>query len=458
MITNHKLDENIEITQENIAEYLPQFKAASPVDLADLIMSRSHSEGLLIFNSVPEEKAVLAFEYLHFKTQMDILYSLSQPRVAKLLNALSPDDRTTLLEGLSSDLSNQLIQSLSPLEREISTRLLSYPKNSVGRLMTTDYIAVKLEWTIQKALDYIRDKGHDSETINVIYAIDDKGMLVDDFRIRQLLFAPLNTKLEEIADRKYVSLNVMESQEEAIRIFRKYGRNALPVVDNKNVLLGIVTFDDILAVATEEDTEDAQKIGGTEALKYPYMEISFPMLMQKRAGWLVLLFLGELLTATAMGYYEDEIAKAVVLALFLPLIVSSGGNAGSQASSLIVRALALGEISWNDWWKISKRELLAGLVLGGILGAIGFIRVCTWSFFSDIYGPHWLLVAMTIALSLLGVVLLGTLSGALMPIILKRFKFDPATASAPLVATFVDVAGIVIYFNVAMYILKGAML
>jgi len=458
MLTNHKLDDDTELTSENLAEYLPQLHSASAIEISDLIMSRPHAEGLLIFNAISEEKAVVVFEYLHFKSQMEILYSLSQPRVAKLLNALSPDDRTTLLEGLSSDLSSQLIQTLSPQEREISTRLLSYPKDSVGRLMTTDYIAVKLDWSIQKVLDYIREKGHDSETVNVIYAIDDKGLLIDDFRIRQLLISPLQIKLEEISDHKFIALKVLESQEDAIRIFRKYDRTALPVVDSKNTLLGIVTFDDIMAVSTEEDTDDIQKIGGVEALRYPYMEISFPALIQKRAGWLVLLFCVQLLTATAMSYFEDEISKAVVLVLFLPLIISSGGNAGSQASSLIVRALALGEISWEDWWRISKRELLSGLVLGSLLGLIGFIRVVAWSMFSNIYGPHWLLVALTISFSVLSVVLLGTLSGALMPLVLRRFKFDPATASAPLVATCVDVTGIVIYFNVAMWFLQGVLL
>lgn len=458
MVKNYKLPEDIDISEETIAEYVSELDQASPIEIADLISQRPAAEELLIFNVLSEEKAVLVFEYLPFKTQVEIVYGLSQPRVAKLLNALAPDDRTTFLEGLSSDLSQQMLQSLSAEEREISTRLLSYPKGSVGRLMTTGYVAVKIDWSIQKVLDYIRETGRDSETVNVIYATDDKGVLIDDFRIRQLLFAPVETKLEELADWKFIALNVLESEEDAIRKFRKYGRTALPVVDLKNVLLGIVTFDDIMAISTAEDTEDIQKIGGVAALEYPYMDTSLPTMVEKRASWLVLLFLGEMLTASAMGFFEEEISHAVVLALFLPLIISSGGNAGSQASSLIVRALALGEISWKDFWKISQRELFSGLTLGSILGAIGFMRICLWSAFSNLYGPHWLLIAITIAVSLVGVVLLGTITGALMPLILKRFNFDPATASTPLVATFVDVTGIIIYFNIAMLILRGVLL
>lgn len=458
MAHNNQLTAAINISQDNLGDYLPQFNAMPSVDLADILANRPFSETLLIFNALPEEKGVVVFEYLPFKLQMEILYALSQPRVAKLLNALAPDDRTALLDGLSSDLSNHLLQALSPQEREISTRLLSYPKDSVGRLMTTDYITVKLDWTIQKALDYIREKGHDSETVNVIYATDDKGILIDDFRIRQLLFAPVETKLEELSDHKFVSLNVLENQEVAIQKFRRYGRTALPVVDKKNLLLGIVTFDDIMAVATEEDTEDIHHIGGVQALKHPYMEVALSKLIEKRVGWLILLFCGEMLTASALGYFEGEIAKVVVLALFLPLIVSSGGNAGSQASSLIIRALALGEISWRDWWRILKREFISGLILGSALGVIGFLRIVIWSLFTDIYGTHWLLIAFTVACALIGVVLLGTLTGALMPLILKRCNFDPATASAPLVATFVDVAGIVFYLSIASIILSGTLL
>jgi magnesium transporter len=273
-----------------------------------------------------------------------------------------------------------------------------------------------------------------------------------------LLLAPLDARVSDLADYKYIKLHVDDSEEKAINIFRKYERVALPVIDSKGILSGIVTIDDILNVVSEEDTEDMQKIGGMAALNEPYMDTPFFSLMRKRLGWLVILFLGELLTASAMGFFEDEIAKAVVLALFLPLIISSGGNAGSQASTLIIRAMALGEINLKDWWRIMRREVFSGMYLGFILGMIGFFRVAIWSQFTSIYGPHWLLIAFTIFFALIGVVLWGTLSGSMLPLVLKRCGFDPAVSSAPLVATLVDVTGLIIYFNVALYILQGTML
>ncbi|MCE5319346.1 MAG: magnesium transporter, partial [Parachlamydia sp.] len=350
------------------------------------------------------------------------------------------------------------LKYLTPDERAVSIKLLGYPENSVGRLMTPDYIAIKLDWTVSRVLDHIRTKGRDSETINVIYAVDDRGVLVDDFRIREFLFASLNTTVRELADNQFVALNVDDDEEKAINVFRKYDRIALPVVDSKGILLGIVTADDIIQKAVEEDTEDIQKIGGVQALKEPYMEIPFFSLMRKRLGWLVILFLGELLTASALGYFEEEISKAVVLALFLPLIISSGGNAGSQASTLIIRAMALGEVTLKDWWKIMRREIFSGIFLGIALGAIGFFRISLWSLFSDMYGVHWLLVACTVFLALIGVVLWGTLSGSMLPLVLKRMGFDPAASSAPFVATMVDVTGLIIYFSIAMVVLHGTLL
>lgn len=268
----------------------------------------------------------------------------------------------------------------------------------------------------------------------------------------------LVVRMREIGNKKFVVLNVYEEEERAINIFRKYDRSALPVVDSKGALLGIVTIDDIMDVAVREDTEDIQKIGGVAALDEPYMETPFLRLMQKRMGWLVILFFGELLTASALGYFENEIAQAVVLALFLPLIISSGGNAGSQASTLIIRAMALGEVALKDWWRIMRREIVSGLFLGVCLGAIGFMRIALWSTFSDVYGPHWLLIAFTISMSLVGVVLWGTLTGSMLPLVLRRVGFDPAVSSAPFVATLVDVTGLIIYFSIAIAVLKGTLL
>jgi len=255
-----------------------------------------------------------------------------------------------------------------------------------------------------------------------------------------------------------VSLNVHDSQQDALNVFRKYDRTALPVVDSSGVLVGIVTIDDMLDVAEKEATEDIQKLGGSAALDAPYLTIRFPRMIRKRAGWLVILFLGEMLTATAMGFFEEEIAKAVVLALFVPLIISSGGNSGSQATTLIIRAMAVGEVMLRDWWKVMRREVLSGLTLGTILGAIGFLRIAAWSTFFHIYGPHWPLIGLTIFFSLIGVVMWGTLSGSMLPFALRRVGFDPAVASAPFVATLVDVTGLVIYFVVALLILRGTLL
>jgi magnesium transporter len=325
-------------------------------------------------------------------------------------------------------------------------------------LMTPDLIAVDAGWSVREVLEHVREHGQDSETLNVIYVVDDRGKLLDDIRIREFLLKPLETKVSDLMDENFVSLNVTDSQEDAVNIFRKYDRTALPVVDSGGVLVGLVTIDDMLDVAEEEATEDIQKFGGMEAVDETYMRIPLLTMVRKRAGWLVVLFLGEMLTASAMGFYEGEIAKAVVLALFLPLIISSGGNSGSQASMLIIRAMALGEVTLRDWFHVMRKEIISGFLLGCILGTIGFMRVAIWSQFSNIYGPHWLLVALTVGFSLIGVVLWGSLSGSMLPFILRRVGADPATSSAPFVATLVDVTGLIIYFSIALLIMRGAML
>lgn len=430
----------------------------SATDLAEFIHSKPTQEQQFVFNMLPEKIAVQTFEYLPFPTQKKILNYLSHEKTAYLMDHLSPDDRTAFLEDLPPTIVNQLIKLLSPEERILTLKLLGYPEDSVGRLMTPDYIAVKKDWTVQQVLNFVREQVKNSETIDILYVVDDKGVLLDDLRIQEFLIAPLNSTVSQLMDNQYIALSAYENEEDGIQVFRKCDRVALPVLDKDNVLIGIVTFDDILALVQEEDTEDIQKIGGSEALEEPYMQIPFLSIMRKRAGWLIILFLGEMLTATAMGFFQDQISKAVVLALFLPLIISSGGNSGSQASTLIIRAMALGEIKLKDWWKVMRKEILSGLFLGSILGIIGFFRVILWSQFTDIYGPHWFLIALTIGFSLLGVVLWGSLTGSMLPFILRRVGFDPATSSAPFVATLVDVTGIVIYFSIAILILQGVLL
>lgn len=430
----------------------------SPADIADLIVELSAQEQIVIFRLLSNELAADTFEHLEVDLQMDLLKSLAKSEATAILNEMSPDDRTALLEELPSAAAKQLLHLLSAEERKIAQTLLGYPENSVGRLMTPDYIAVKPQWTIQESLKYIRENAEDKETLNIVYVIDDKGKLLDDIKIRNFILANPEEKVSDLMDGVFIELNVNDDQENSVEVFKKYDRIALPVVDKNNILIGIVTVDDILDVAEEEATEDIQKLGGVEALEESYSTIPVFNMLKKRAGWLGLLFIGEMFTATAMGFFEDEISKAIVLTLFIPLIISSGGNSGSQAATLVIRALSLGEIRLKDWFFVMRREIISGLALGGILAVIGFLRILIWELAFHVYGAHWVLIAITVSLTLIGVVLWGTLSGSMLPIILKKWGVDPATSSAPLVATMVDVIGLIIYFSVAMLILSGSLL
>ncbi len=452
------------IEARNFSALREVFREWPPADVAEVILDLPEHEQVIIFRVLPHALAADVFEYLDFEAQQKLLRGMAHEQVVAILNEMSPDDRTALLEELPSAAARQLIRLLTPEERRVATALLGYPENSVGRLMTPDFIAIKENWTVRQVLDYVREHGQDSETLNVVYVVDDEGKLIDDLRIREFLLRPLDARVSDFRDHTFVALNVTDSQQDALNVFRKYDRTALPVVDSNGVLVGIVTIDDMLDVAEQEATEDIQKFGGVEALDEPYMRISLWKMIRKRAGWLVILFLGEMLTATAMATFQDEIARAVVLALFLPLIISSGGNSGSQASTLIVRAMALGEITLRDWWRVALREIQAGLSLGAILGTIGILRVALWSivgekyFHRQLYGPHWPLVALTVGLALVGVVLWGSLSGSMLPFILRRAGADPAASSAPFVATLVDVTGLIIYFSIALVIMRGVML
>lgn len=427
-------------------------------DIAPLLTTLSLEERVLVFRILPRKTAADTFAYLSTDEQNALLRAMASEEASTLLNNMAPDDRTTLLEELPAEATRQLLALLTPQERAEAVRLLGYPEGSIGRLMTPHYVRVKEQWTVAQVLDHIRSHGQDSETLNVIYVVDDAGMLIDDIRIREFLLTALSSSVKSLMDRRFVALKATDDQETAVRVFRAEDRSALPVTDSAGVLIGIVTVDDVLDVAEQEATEDIQRLGGSEALDEPYMEIAFRKMVQKRAGWLTALFLGEMLTATAMGFFEKEIAKAVVLALFVPLIISSGGNSGSQASTLVIRALALGEVTLRDWWRVMRREIGAGLALGGILGTIGFLRITLWSTFSNVYGEHWVLVALTVSIALVGVVLWGTLVGSLLPFGLRRLGFDPAASSAPFVATLVDVTGLVIYFSVGLVVLRGTVL
>ncbi|MFT3869020.1 MAG: magnesium transporter [Nibricoccus sp.] len=429
-----------------------------PLDLAPLLAELTVEELAALFRCSTKEVAAATFGYLSTEGQHKLIKLLSQEQAAALLNALPPDDRTAFLNEMPLDVAMQMLSLLSPEERQVAQELLAYPENSVGRMMTLDYVAVRPEWTVREALEYIRTHGYDRETLNLIYVVDEHGRLIDDIRVRRFLLASPETPVAKLMDGNYPMLSATDDREKALELFRKFDRVALPVTDDSGRLVGIVTFDDILDVASEEATEDIQKLGGSEALDEPYTTISLAKMVKKRASWLVVLFLGEMLTATAMSYFEDEIAKAVVLALFVPLVISSGGNAGSQAATLVIRSLALGEFTLGQWWRVMRRELAAGFMLGVILGLIGFLRIVIWSRFSDIYGPHWLLVGATVGCALVGIVLWGSLTGSMLPLLLKRLGFDPATSSAPFVATLVDVTGLVIYFSVAFFFMRGVLL
>jgi magnesium transporter len=435
------------------------FKNWSAVDIAHLIMELPDEDEAVIFRILPRNLAAETFDYLDFDSQQNLLNALAHDEVAGILNEMSPDDRTALLEELPAEVTRKLIGLLAPEKRSVAISLLGYPEGSIGRLMTPDYLSIKPTMTVREVLDYIRQHGQDKETLGMIYIVDDTGKLIDDIRTQRFLLAPLDAKVSDLMDKFYVSLFAGDPREKAIEVFQTTDRPALPVTDSDGKIIGIVTIDDVLEVAEERATAEIQKLGGTEALDQPYMETPFWEMIRKRAGWLVILFIGEMFTASAMGYFEHEIARAVVLALFVPLIISSGGNCGSQASTLVIRAMALGEITFRDWWRVMKRELLAGVTLGSILGLIGFTRVTLWSFaFAGVYGPHWFLIALTVCCSLIGVVMWGTLSGAMLPLLLRKLGLDPATSSAPFVATLVDVTGLVIYFTFAAIVLKGTLL
>src|SRR5579871_3482883 len=455
----------LEIVKSEDKEALKEFLDDQNIsDVAKLVDEYPEYEQQII-DHLSIHRAASTFKILDLPTQKRVMRDLPPSKIAELLNEMSPDDRTDFLEGLPSNIVRELIKLLNPEERKVTLSLFGYPENSVGRLMTPDYIYVFENNTVSEVLETIRKIGKNSETIDVIYVINEKGELLDDIRIREFILNHPSKKVSDLMDeRRVIALNAYDDQEKAYEAFKMNNRVALPVVSNSNKLLGIVTVDDVLWVASEEFSEDIQKIGGTEALDEPYLETPLFKLIRKRVGWLIILFCSELLTATALAYFNDEIAKATVLVLFMPLIASSGGNSGSQASTLVIQAIALGEVSLADWWRVMRREISSGFILGSILGLIGFIRIFIWhilmqhGIFKDIYGPHWLLVALSVGFSLIGVVLWGTLSGSMLPIILKKFGADPAVSSAPFVATLVDVTGLIIYFSVSFVFMQGVLL
>jgi len=454
---NRKLRQTI--NDQNWRELRDTLTELHASDVADLIIALPPEEEAFVFRVLPKEAAAEAFAYLPPDHQEQLIESLSNEQVRTVLSAMSPDDRTRLLEEMPAEVTRRLLATLSPDDLRNARALLGYPEETAGRYMSPRYVTIRPEMTAQEALDHIRRTGRDKETVNVLYIVDARGMLVEDMRLSSLVLADPSTRVTDIDDPPLVFVEAREDREEVLKMFEKYGRMALPVTDSVGHMLGVITVDDVLDVAEQEATEDIQKIGGMAALDAPYLNVDVFSMIRKRAGWLSVLFVGEMLTATAMSYFEGEIAHAVVLALFVPLIISSGGNSGSQATSLIIRSLALRELRLRDWFVVFRRELVSGLVLGGLLGFIGFTRIVLWERFRFTeYGVHYMLVAFTVWLALVGVVTFGTLAGSMLPFVLRRLGFDPATSSAPFVATLVDVTGLCIYFTVALLILRGTLL
>ncbi|HLY38269.1 MAG TPA: magnesium transporter [Candidatus Binatia bacterium] len=414
---------------------------------------------------------VEGFRFLQRAEAESLFFALDSRGQAELIRALPEGERRSWIRLLPPDDAADVIQKIPPAERQAILALLdeptlkevlgllAYAADRAGGLMNTRFARVRPDMSVDEAIAYLRKQGREQvETIYYTYALDPEQHLLGVVSFRELFNADATKCVCDVMRTNVVSVTDRMSQQEVSQLFMRTGYIAIPVVDDQRRMKGIVTIDDIVHVIAEEATEDIQKVGGTEALGAPYMDVGFLQMVRKRAGWLSALFLGEMLTATAMGYFEKEIERAVVLALFVPLIISSGGNSGSQASTLVIRAMALGEVKLRDWWRVIRRELSAGLALGSILGAIGFVRILSWVLFFHAYGPHHWLVGFTVAGSLIGVVTFGTLAGSLLPFVLRRLGFDPASACAPFVATLVDVTGLVIYFTMASVIMRGALL
>jgi len=472
------------IRSGNYAELRDSMAHLHPADMAEILAALNPADACLGFRFLQRDLAASAFSYLPAQAQEEIIQHLGNEAAVNVLEGMTPDDRARLVDELPEEVAQRLVASLSPETRKVTQAILGYPPQSVGRIMTPDYVRLRPEWSCGKAIEHIRKYGKDAETINVVYVVDEQARLIDDLRLRTVLLAPSEATVESVMKRNFVTLRADQDREEAVLTMAKYDRSALPVVDSRGVLIGIVTSDDVADVASAEATEDIQKMGGVGALEEPYDKARVLYLVKKRAPWLALLFMSELLTSNALVFYDDQIKKLSILAVFVPAIISSGGNSGSQASTLVIRALALGEIKMNDWWRVLRRELLVAGTLGLIVATLGFVRINLWGLMgwwvtnksdpatgADILDPatgkavldysvqhNYTMLAIAIATSLVGVVTWGSLMGAMLPFLLKKCGFDPAGSSTPFVATLVDVTGIVIYFTCAMTILRGTLL
>ncbi len=423
-------------------------------EIADVLSELPDQRVAVAFRILPQDRAAEVFTDLDPDQQERLLEDLNNEQLARLFNEMDPDDRVDLFEEMPGEVVAKLLALMAPEERRTTQIILGYPPESIGRLMTPDYVTVRNEWTIGQAMAHIRKYGHDAETLHTVYVIDHRGKLAGYVRLRELVLAEEEATVESIANPSVVFLPADEDREEAVRVMERYDLPVLPVVNRHQLMVGIVTFDDVADVAAEEATEDIQKLGGMEALGGPYMAAGVFTLVRKRGVWLMILFGGGLLTVTAMGYFEEAIQKYAVLALFVPLIIASGGNSGSQAASLIIRSLAIGEVAIGDWFRVLRRELVSGLLMGLVLGGIGMLCALFAAAMSAGADPNqqWQ-IGLAIGITVVAVVTAGTIVGSMLPFILEAVGIDPATGSTPLVATIIDVSGLIIYFTVALLIL-----
>lgn len=429
-----------------------------PADIADLIENLSLESAVVAFRVLPRELAAGSFAELNPQAQESLLEELGTERSAILIESMDPDDRAAVLDEMPVEISTKLISRFSPENRKITQAILGYAPDSVGRLMTPDYVRIRKDWTIGYALEHIRRYGRNAETVDWVFVIDEENQLIDDIHIRELLLADPDTTVQDLMDDEFIALFAMDHREEAVRVMGRYDRTALPVVDSLGLLVGIVTADDVADVAEEEFTEDVQKLGGMEALDAPYTTTSVLSMYRKRGVWLAGLFLIQVFTISIMAFFDDALDKAVVLAVFVPMIIASGGNTGTQAASLLVRAIAVEEVRLNAWWRIMRKEILTGLCLGLTLAILGIGVVWGLSFTALLNTPHIWPLAFTVSGAVFIIVIWGSLIGSMFPLILERLGMDPATSSSPLVATLMDVSGLSIYFLVAMVLLRGTIL
>ena len=455
------------LLEESPADIAAETEEVHPADLADVaeLLDRDQLQALL--TALGPARAADVLEYLDEELRTEFLEAITPRQAAELVSQMTPDDRADTLEEISDEHVEEILSEIPTEARQETEKLLSYDPDTAGGLMTTEFVSVSADMTVEAALENVRAVARSGrrEAMHAIYTTDAQGRVVGVMSLRELLAAPSGAKISDIAWSEVVSVALTADREEVARVIANYDLVAVPVVSESGHIMGVITVDDVIDAIQEEQTEDVQKFGGMQALDEPYMQIGLAGMIKKRGGWLSILLISEMLTASAMQYFDVELQKVAPLILFVPLVMSSGGNSGSQATSLITRAMALREVDLRDWWRVALRELPSGLILGAILGLLGMARISLWQWMFNHgiplgydYNPHWQLIALTVGVALVGIVTFGSLAGSMLPFLLRRMGFDPASASAPFVATLVDVTGLSIYFFVALVILHGTLL